>query len=93
MPESLFLNKVAGVRPATLLKRRLWFRYFSMNFAKFLISFLQNTSRRLFLLVCFILNFKYKILFQKYDSTDTAKSLKYPALNVRAFNNKMVLSS
>ena len=34
--QSLFLNKVAGVRPATLLKKRLWHRYFPVNFAKLL---------------------------------------------------------
>ena len=33
---SLFFNKVAGVRPATLLKKRPWHRYFPVNFAKFL---------------------------------------------------------
>ena len=31
----LFYNKVAGPEPATLLKKRLWHRYFPMNFAKF----------------------------------------------------------
>ena len=35
MPESLFY-KVAGLRPATLLKRRLWHRCFPVNFAKLL---------------------------------------------------------
>ena len=30
-----FLNKFAGLRPATLLKRRLWQRCFPVNFAKF----------------------------------------------------------
>ena len=34
--QSLFFNKVAGLRPATLLKERLWRRCFPMNFAKFL---------------------------------------------------------
>ena len=34
-PESLF-NKVAGLRPVTLLKRRLWHKCFLVNFAKFL---------------------------------------------------------
>ena len=34
--QSLFLNKVADLRPVTLLKKRLWHRYFSVNFAKFL---------------------------------------------------------
>ena len=34
--QSLFFNKVEGVRSATLLKKRLWHRCFSVNFAKFL---------------------------------------------------------
>ena len=29
-----FFNKVAGVRPATLLKERLWYRCFSYEFCK-----------------------------------------------------------
>ena len=44
VPESLF-NKVAGLRPATLLQKRLWHKCFPVNFAKFLRTpFLQNTS-------------------------------------------------
>ena len=31
-----FFNKVASLRPATLLKKRLWHRRFPVNFAKFL---------------------------------------------------------
>ena len=45
--QSLFFNKVAGLRPATLLKKRLWHRCkcFSADFAKFLRApLLQNTS-------------------------------------------------
>ena len=38
--KSLFFNKVAGLRPATLLKKRLWHRY------------LKNNSRRLLLKGC-----------------------------------------
>ena len=34
--QSLFFNKVAGLRPATLLKKWLWHRFFPVNFAKFL---------------------------------------------------------
>ena len=34
MCQSLLLNKVAGLRHATLLKKRLWRRCFSVNFAK-----------------------------------------------------------
>ena len=36
MYKSLFLNKVAGLRPATLLKKRLWYRCLPANFVKFL---------------------------------------------------------
>ena len=44
--QSLFFNKVAGLRSATLLKKRHWHRSFAINFAKFLRTpFLQNTSR------------------------------------------------
>ena len=35
MQESVF-NKVAGLRPATLLRKRLWHICFPANFAKFL---------------------------------------------------------
>ena len=34
--QSLFFNKVAGLRPATLLKKRPWHRCFPVNLAKFL---------------------------------------------------------
>ena len=34
MPESFF-NKVAGLRPATLRKKRLWHSCFTVNFVKF----------------------------------------------------------
>ena len=38
----------AGLRPATLLKKRLWHRCFTVNFVKFLRThFLQHTSGRL----------------------------------------------
>ena len=34
--QSLLFNRVAGLRPATLLKKRLWHRCFPVNFVKFL---------------------------------------------------------
>ena len=34
--QSLFFNKVLGLRPATLSKKRLWRRCFPVNFVKFL---------------------------------------------------------
>ena len=44
MCQSLFFNKVAGLRPATLLKKRLWHRCFPVNFVKFIRTpFLHRT--------------------------------------------------
>ena len=34
--QSLFFNKVADLRPATLFKKRLWHRHFPVDFGKFL---------------------------------------------------------
>ena len=49
---SLFFNKVAGLRPATLLKKRLWHSCFPVNFAKFLRTpILQNSPGRLLLCI------------------------------------------
>ena len=47
LSQSLFFNKVAGcLRPATLLKKRIWYRYFHVNFVKFLrIPFLTEHPR------------------------------------------------
>ena len=48
--QSRFFNKVAGLRPATLLKKRLWHRYFPVTFAKFLkTSFFTEDLRWLLL--------------------------------------------
>ena len=56
--QSLSFNKVAGPRTATLLKKKLWHRYFPVDFAKFLRTrYLQNTSGRLLLILfvaCFL---------------------------------------
>ena len=41
--QSLILNKVAGLRTATLLKKRLWFRCFPVNFVKFLKHIFYRT--------------------------------------------------
>ena len=43
--QSLFFNKVAGLRSATLLKKTLWHRCFPAHFVKFTRTpFLQKTS-------------------------------------------------
>ena len=58
---SLFFNKVASVRTATLFKKRLQHRYFPVTFAKFFgILFLQNTLGRLLL---------WKVLQNHYENT------------------------
>ena len=50
MCQSLFFSKVADLRPATLLKKRLRHRCFPVSFVKFLRTpFVQNTSERLLL--------------------------------------------
>ena len=64
--QSLFFNKVAGLRPATLLKKRLWHSCFPVNFVKFLRTpFLQNTSGRLLPYISFYLSlvFMFSTLF------------------------------
>ena len=46
-----------SLRPATLLKKRLWHRCFPVNFAKFSRTpFLQNTSGRLLLKSTYFIN-------------------------------------
>ena len=44
--QSLLYNKVAGLRPATLLRKRLWHRCFPVNFAKFLTTPLDDCLYR-----------------------------------------------
>ena len=48
-PVSQPRNKVAGLRPVTLLKKRLWHRCFPVNFQKFVTFFLRSTSGQLLL--------------------------------------------
>ena len=48
MCQSLFFNRVVGLRSATLLKKKLWHRCFPVNFAKFLRTpFVHKTSGQL----------------------------------------------
>ena len=48
--QSLFFNKVAGLRSATLFKKRLWHKCFPVNFAKFLRTFFFTEHLRSLLL-------------------------------------------
>ena len=43
MPDSFLFNKVAGPRPAILLKKRLLHRCFPVSFAKFLRTIFHRT--------------------------------------------------
>ena len=48
--QGLVFNNVAGLRPASLLKKRLRHRFFTVSFVKFLRTpFLENTFGRLLL--------------------------------------------
>ena len=96
LSQSLFFNKVAGLRPATLSKKRLWHMCLPSNFVKFLRTpFLQNTSRRLLLHVFFgkepylvilwiffIWNFKWKFLKYKFAVSKEIEFTSYVILNV-----------
>ena len=62
---SLFFNKVAGLRPATLLKKKLLHRCFPANFGKFLrTSFLIEHPRWLLLSVGKTKTVKLKPLYK-----------------------------
>ena len=55
--QSLFFNKVEGLRSATLLKKGLWHSCFPVNFVEFLrIPSFQNTSGRRLLNLAFLLS-------------------------------------
>ena len=59
--KSLFFNNVAGLRPATLLKKRLWHGCFPVNFAKFLKHLFSKKP----LDNCFCKFIKYKTLINQ----------------------------
>ena len=74
----LFFNKVAVLRPGTLLKKKLWYRCFPVNFAKFLRTlFLQNTFGGCFLIFTEIdFGFLFAITIKIYDlSWSTVKKM------------------
>ena len=60
--KALLFNKVADLKPATILKKRLWHGCFPMSFAKFSRTpFLQNTSGRLLLSSDWIKSFSHSV--------------------------------
>ena len=54
---SLFFNKVAGLKPGTLLKKRLWHRCFLVTFVKFLRTPIFTEHLQWLLLMLVILAF------------------------------------
>ena len=65
-----FFNKVAGLMPATLLKKRLWHKCFPVNPAKFLRTpILKNICERL--LLRSVLRLEKKTNFTSVDITKT----------------------
>ena len=79
-----FFNKVAGLRPATLLKKRLWHRCFPVNFAKFLRTpFLTEHLWWLLLYKCgYIKQLQEHVLFY---STITVRDFRYKTLHIRTY--------
>ena len=72
-----------SLRPATLLKKRLWRRYFPVNFAKFLKTpFLQNTFGRLLLQ-----DKKEKRLFLRKQRNSTKERHIIPGKYVNLYRN------
>ena len=68
------------VRPATLLKKRLWHRCFPVNFVKFLRTpFLQNTSGRLLL----------KLIFSRLPSKHYNHTMRWTLKNLLKFLTKL----
>ena len=92
---SLFFNKVAGLMPATLLKKRLWHRCFPVNFVKFLRApFLRNTSRLLLLSVIITIDIMVINTFIIAEAALRRCSSKYVFLKFRKFHRKtLVLES
>ena len=61
------LYQSLSLRPATLLKKRLWYRCFPVNFVKFLRTpSLQNTSGRLLLPFFTYTAFRRKVCYKNF---------------------------
>ena len=70
--QSVFFNKFAGLRAATLLKKKLRHSCFPANLVKVLrTTYLQNTSARL-LLILYVASFLYFTLSKIFASKKVA---------------------
>ena len=91
--QSLFFNKVAGLRPAILLKKRLWYRCFPVNFVKFLRTPFY-AEHLLWLLLTFCLYFIYSVYLERMFS-DFQKTLEIITRNndLLTFNKILALKT
>ena len=71
--QGLFFTEVAGLKPATLLNKRLWYRCFPVNFAKFLRPPFPTDYLRWLLL-----ELQNLPVTNKSNSEDTNKIVKLP---------------
>ena len=87
-----YIHFLSKIWPATLLKKRLWRRYFPVNFAKFLkTSFSQNTSRRVLLYLgpygVSMMNFLRKCAAQKISFPLSIYSVNMTKSTVSGFSH------
>ena len=84
--QCLFFNKVAGLRPVALLKKRHWHRCFDVNFAKFLRKpFLTEHLRWLLLATEVYFSLSYKALKQTKDKKKKSK------IKMKVRSNELIL--
>ena len=104
--QSLFFNKVAGLRPATLLKKRLWRWYFPMNFVKLLRipfsiehlrCFCHSFLFLLFLRLIFSVKVAIMIAARVASSSKSLCNVKNASLYLKhlalVFENKIIFNS
>ena len=85
--QGLFLNKNAGLRPATLFKKRPWHRCFPVNFVKILRTpFLQNTSWRLLLSCEWVRGVDIKDVINKFEISNFWKEIKLQLITNKHFS-------
>ena len=87
--QSFFLNKVAGLRPATLLKKILWHRCFSVDFVK--ITFTTSHLRAIAsetTAFCRSVFITLSIIFDREISCDNGFGWKLPKIAIYLFSQK-----
>ena len=83
--QGLSFNKVAGLRPATLLKKRLWHRCFPVNFVKFLRT--PFLTEHLWLLL--LHSWRWELPFLKLTFTRYVHSLKWYQVKKKWASSKL----